>query len=79
MIFYKLGYYIFIELLKLAQVIDNDLNWVGNDTFVIQLGDTLDGKRPDTILEKSYVNLTGEIEITNLILSLGFINSNCDV
>ena len=37
-------YYIFIELLKLAKVIDNNLNWIGKDTYVIQLGDTLDGK-----------------------------------
>jgi hypothetical protein len=63
-------YYIFIELLKLAKVIDNNLNWIGKDTYVIQLGDTLDGKRPNITLDKEYINLPGEIEITKLILKL---------
>lgn len=63
-------YLIFIELLKLAKVIDSSLNWIGKDTYVIQLGDTLDGKRPDVSLDKDYINQTGEIEITKLILSL---------
>ena len=63
-------YYIFIELLKLAKVIDNNLNWTGKDTYVIQLGDTLDGKRPNVTLDKEYINLPGEIEITKLILKL---------
>ena len=63
-------YYIFIELLKLAKVIDKNLNWIGDNTYVIQLGDTLDGKRPDIKLDKDYIELTGEIEIINLILSL---------
>lgn len=63
-------YIIFIELLKLAKVIDSNLNWVGKDTYVVQLGDTLDGKRPDVSLSKEFINTTGEIEITKLILSL---------
>jgi hypothetical protein len=63
-------YYIFIELLKLAKVIDNNLNWIGKDTYVIQLGDTLDGKRPNVILDKEYKNIPGEIEITEFILKL---------
>ena len=46
------------------------LNWVGNDTFVIQLGDTLDGKRPEVIIDKKYLNTSGEIEITELIINL---------
>ena len=45
-------YIIFIELLKLAKVIDSNLNWVGKDTYVVQLGDTLDGKRPDVSLSR---------------------------
>lgn len=63
-------YIIFIELLKLAKVIDSNLNWIGKDTYVVQLGDTLDGKRPDVSLSKEYIHTTGEIEITKLILSL---------
>ena len=63
-------YYIFIELLKMAKVINNDLKWIGKDTYVIQLGDTLDGKRPDINIDNKYLKTTGEIEITNLILNL---------
>ena len=63
-------YYIFIELLKLAQVIDDDLNWIGGNTYVIQLGDTLDGIRPGVIIEKDYLNSSGEIEINELIIKL---------
>ena len=63
-------YYIFIELLKMAKIINSNLNWIGKDTYVIQLGDTLDGKRPEINLDKNYLNTTGEIEITNLILNL---------
>jgi len=63
-------YYIFIELLKMAKVINSDLKWKGKDTFVIQLGDTLDGKRPDINIDSSFLKTTGEIEITNLILNL---------
>ena len=63
-------YYIFIKLLKLANVINDNLKWCGNDTFVIQLGDTLDGVRPGIKIEKTFLETTGEIEITNLIISL---------
>lgn len=63
-------YDVFIELLKIAKIIDSKLNWVGKDTYVIQMGDTLDGKRPDVKLDKEYSNITGEIEIIKLILSL---------
>ena len=28
----------------MARVIDSKLNWIGKNTYVIQLGDTLDGK-----------------------------------
>ena len=63
-------YYIFIQLLKLAKVINNNLEWIGKDTYVIQLGDTLDGKRPNIQAENRFLKETGEIEITNLILNL---------
>tara|TARA_B100001093_G_scaffold148422_1_gene141149 strand:- start:3749 stop:4717 length:969 start_codon:yes stop_codon:yes gene_type:complete len=63
-------YAIFIELLKLAKVINNKLEWIGKDTYVIQLGDTLDGKRPDIQIEKKFLDTPGEIEITQLILLL---------
>lgn len=63
-------YYIFIQLLRLSKVIDSNNNWIGKDTYVIQMGDTLDGKRPDTIIEKDFLRTTGEIEIIKLILKL---------
>ena len=63
-------YEIFIELLKMAKVIDADLKWTGNDTYVVQLGDTLDGKRPNINIDEVYLNTPGEIEIIKLILKL---------
>jgi hypothetical protein len=63
-------YYIFIELLKMSKVINNDLKWIGKDTFVVQMGDTLDGKRPDINIQNSFLKTTGEIELTKLILHL---------
>ena len=63
-------YSIFIGLLKMAKVINSNLDWIGKDTFVVQLGDTLDGKRPGINVESQYLKTTGEIEITNLILNL---------
>lgn len=63
-------YYIFIELLKLAKVINSNLSWVGKDTYVVQLGDTLDGKRPDINMDNKYLKTSGEIEINNLIINL---------
>ena len=48
-------YYILIELLKLAKVIDCNNNWIGGSTYVVQLGDTLDGKRPGIEMEIKYL------------------------
>jgi len=35
-----------LRCLRLAQVIDNNLNWIGNNTVVVQTGDKIDGCRP---------------------------------
>jgi Icc-related predicted phosphoesterase len=39
-------YRLCIKLLKIAQVIDNNLNWIGGDTIVVQVGDQIDRCRP---------------------------------
>ena len=39
-------YELTIKVLKLCGVIDNNLNWIGKDTYVVQVGDQLDNCRP---------------------------------
>ena len=39
-------YKLCIKLLKIAKVIDEDLNWIGGDTIVVQVGDQIDRCRP---------------------------------
>ena len=63
-------YDIFIELLKMAKVINNKLDWIGKKTYVLQLGDTLDGKRPNISIDKNFLNTPSEIAINRFILSL---------
>lgn len=60
----------FVNLLIMAGVINKNLKWIGRDTYVIQLGDTLDGKRPDVNIDKSFLKEPQEIKINNLILYL---------
>lgn len=63
-------YKIFIKVLLMCNLINNKLEWIGGDTYLIQLGDTLDGKRPDAKIEKSFLEESGEVEIIKLILEL---------
>ena len=43
----------------------NNILWCGNDTYIVQIGDILDGKRPNTLIEKDYFNEPMEIKIQN--------------
>lgn len=63
-------YELFVEILKMAGVIDSKLNWIGKSTYVVQLGDLLDGKRPDVVVEKKYKDTPGEIKLFQLVLEL---------
>ena len=40
-------YQMMINSLKIANLIDNNDNWIGNDTYVVQVGDQIDRCRPN--------------------------------
>mgnify|MGYP000018705855 CR=1 FL=1 len=61
---------IFIKILEMCNLINKNLEWIGGDTYLVQLGDTLDGKRPETKIDKSFLEQSGEVEIIRLILDL---------
>ena len=63
-------YQVFLKMLDMCDLIDKNLNWKGKDTYLIQLGDTLDGKRPETKINKGFLEASGEVEIIRLILHL---------
>lgn len=63
-------YAVFVKVLRMCNLVDINLNWIGGDTYLVQLGDTLDGKRPDTKIDKVFLNESGEVEIIRLILDL---------
>ena len=63
-------YQIFIKVLQMCNLINKNLDWIGKDTYVVQLGDTLDGKRPETAIDSGFLQESGEIEIIKFILVL---------
>lgn len=46
-------YQMAIKCFKIAKLIDDNLNWIGQDTTVIQMGDQLDNFRPCNVLTET--------------------------
>jgi hypothetical protein len=63
---------VFKKVLSMCKLIDVSGDWTGGDTHVIQVGDTLDGKRPGVKqkLDPNFLNESGEIEIMKYLLKL---------
>ena len=61
---------IFKRILYMCDVIDISGNWIGGSTIVVQMGDTIDGKRPGVKMDKMYIQESGELEIILYILML---------
>lgn len=59
---------VFKRVLSMCNLIDNNDNWIGGKTFVVQLGDTLDGKRPGINISREFLEETGEVDIIKYIL-----------
>tara|TARA_B100000287_G_scaffold340460_1_gene326904 strand:+ start:596 stop:1528 length:933 start_codon:yes stop_codon:yes gene_type:complete len=62
-------YLIFKKVLRMCKLINDKEEWIGKNTYLIQIGDTLDGKRPG-VNNNHFLNESGELEIFNLILKL---------
>ena len=60
---------IFKKVLKMCKLINDKEDWIGRNTYVVQIGDTLDGKRPG-INNNNFIKESGELEIMNLVLKL---------
>lgn len=63
-------YKVFIKMCRMCKLIDENNKWIGNDTYLIQVGDTLDGKRPGINISEEFINESGELEIIELIINL---------
>jgi len=67
-------YNLAIELLSLAKVIDTNLEWIGGDTVVVQVGDQIDRCRPNgklcSLKETTYNDEASDIKIMELFNKL---------
>lgn len=51
--------------------------WSGRDTYVVQMGDILDGKRPNIIISKIFYDEANEIKINNFLFYLDHLARQC--
>lgn len=63
-------YQVFLKVLKMCKLINDAGNWIGGTTTLIQMGDTLDGKRPDVTLSPEFIKIPGELQIFEKIIKL---------
>lgn len=63
-------YQVFLRVLKMCKLINDEGNWIGGATTLIQMGDTLDGKRPGVYIEREFINIPGELQIFEKIIKL---------
>lgn len=63
-------YQALISILKMTNLINENLQWTGGKTIVVQVGDTLDSKRPDLLMDSVYKNSPEELKLFNFIDSL---------
>jgi len=61
---------VFKKVILMCSLIDGTGKWIGEDTHLVQLGDTLDGKRPGVVIDEEFLKQSGEVEIMNFILEL---------
>lgn len=78
-------FHVFIEILLKAELINfkdvnkinkydfNNIYWTGNNTYVVQIGDILDGKRPNTLLSKEYYDEPMEIKLQNFLIYIDYL------
>ena len=57
----------FKYILKMADIINSKQEWIGENTLVIQVGDTIDGKRPGLKLSKHFKKTAEEIKLLDFI------------
>ena len=61
-------YKLTIKALQIAKVIDQNNNWIGGDTIVVQVGDILDSYRPFILQKGAAINLNNMPEDINVLL-----------
>jgi len=60
----------FRKTLKLAKVIDDDDNWIGKDTVVVQLGDLIDSCRGQDCLVESPLDKPNDLDLLKYTVKL---------